>query len=355
MTTTHGFVALVKRQYDKLIAVVAVVVLLYALGTLVLSKGSNASEQQAYTQRLDSLKPVNPTMESLSLGVYSNALVHLDRPYRISIDPTQTSGFFIPESRIWCASRTCRYPIPRASTNCPVCSVAQPIEPTDDPGYDGDGGGIPDARERIFGLNPGVAADDRMDSDGDGFDNLAEFKAGTDLLDPKIHPDLLGLIRVEKIVATKLPLKFMGSTLLPDGRHRCQINIWEKGGTQANSYFVVEGDKIGKTDFKLLRYVETVEERFDPMMNKIRKFTVKKVEIGRGDKVTTLGLDENAVEADYKITLVQTLDGTRFEITGDGEFLIGEKKYRVISVDNQATTVVLRSDTDEVETMVPKL
>ena len=355
MTNTHGFIALVKRQYDKVIAVVAVTLLLLAISTLMLSRARNLTEEQDYERRLDALSPANPTLETVSLTLYSNALGHLERPFRISSDPSSTAKFFVPESRVWCASQSCRALIPRGSTNCPVCQILQPVEPTDDPNYDSDGGGIPDWWEIKYGLNPSDPKDDRIDSDGDGFDNYAEFKANTDPTDPKSHPDLIALLRVANIEATPLPIKFMGATRLPNGKTRVQINLWEGNGRQATSYFVVEGEKIGKTEFKLLRYIETTEERFDPMMNKNRIFTIKKVEIGRGLKVTTLGLDENAIEADYRIKLVQTLDGTSFEVAGDGEFRVGEKKYRVISVDNQAMTVVLRSDADALDVTVPRL
>jgi hypothetical protein len=355
LTATHGFVALLTRYYDKLIALVAFACLIGVLSILLLGKGREASEAQAYSNRIDSLKPENPEVEAISLVAYSNAMANLDRPYRIPIDSTRQAGFFIPETRIWCANRDCLALLPRAATECPVCQTVQPPEPTEVAGYDGDGGGIPDAWERKYGLNPHDPADDRLDSDGDGFDNLAEFKADTDPTDPKSHPDLLGLIRVERIVATRLPIKFMGATRLPNGQHRCQINMWEGGQQQATTYFVLEGEPIGKTEFKLLRYHETPEKRISPVTGTPMTFIDKMVEIGRGGKVIKLKLDENAVEADYKITLVQTLDGSRFEVAGDGEFKVGDKKYRVISVDNQATAVVLRSDADEVDVTIPKL
>ena len=52
---------------------------------------------------------------------------------------------------------------------------------------------------------------------------------------------------------------------------------------------------------------------------------------------------------------MQTLNNTRFDVAGDSEFLVGDKKYRVIAVDNQATSVVLRNLADGVETKVPGL
>ena len=45
---------------------------------------------------------------------------------------------------------------------------------------DGDGDGLSDAWEGLHGLNPSFAGDAAQDPDGDGFDNLAEYAAGTD-------------------------------------------------------------------------------------------------------------------------------------------------------------------------------
>ncbi len=354
MPATTGFAAFVGRFYDKLIALVAVAALLAAIGTLATGRRRGAAEEQAYFARLDELKPAHPTLDPVSLVAYSNALRHLASPYRIAIDPGRAAGFFVPESRVWCASRDCRKPIPVASTNCPVCQTPQPVDPITRKDYDGDGGGIPDQWENTYGLDPLKADDDIKDSDGDGFNNLAEFKADTDPLDPKSHPELLGLLRVEKIEATKLPVKFMAVTRMPNG-YRIQVNVMEPGATQPSTYFVVTNQMIGKTDLKLLRYIETKERRPSPVTKTLMDFTIQKVQIGRGGKVITLGLGEDASESDYKITFVQTLDGTRFEVAGDGGFTLDGKQFRVIAVDSQANSVVLRNDADKMETTVPRL
>ena len=354
MPANTGFIVFIKRFYDKLIALAAVVILLVGIGTLVIGRHRAAADQQAYVARLDALVPAHPTLEPISLVGYSNALRHLASPYRIAIDPGRAAGFFVPESRVWCASRDCRKPIPVASTNCPVCQTPQPVDPITRKDYDGDGGGIPDQWENTYGLDPLKADDDIKDSDGDGFNNLAEFKADTDPLDPKSHPELLGLLRVEKIEVTKLPIKFMAVTQMPNG-YRIQVNVLEPGATQPSTYFVVTNQMIGKTDFKLLRYIETTERRPSPVTKTLMDFTVKKVEIGRGGKVITLGLGEDVSESDYKITFVQTLDGTRFEVAGDGGFTLDGKQFRVIAVDSQANSVVLRNDADKMETTVPRL
>jgi hypothetical protein len=348
-----GFIVFIKRFYDKLIALAAVVILLVGIGTLVIGRHRAAADQQAYVARLDALVPAHPTLEPISLITHSNALRQLASPYRIAIDHERTAGFFVPESRAWCASRACRKPIPLDSTNCPSCQTPQPRELGDVEGYDGDGGGIPDKWEIKYGLDPFDPSDDIKDSDGDGFSNLEEYKAGTDPLDPKSHPDRLGWLRVQKIDVVKLPIKFMAVNKMPNG-NRIQMNVVEPGSMRARTYFVITNQMIGKTDFKLLNYIETRERVISPITKTPMDKVIQKVQIGRGGKVITLGLGEDASESDYTITFVQTLDGTTFQAAGDGEFTVDGKKYRVISVDNQATSVVLRNDADKVETTVPK-
>ena len=95
--------------------------------------------------------------------------------------------------------------------------------------------------------------------------------------------------------------------------------------------------------------------RLNEMFNREMPFTIKRVEIKRGDKSFILGVDEDSAEADYRITLLQTLDNSRLEVSGDGEITVGEKSYRVIAVDKRASTIVLRSDADAAGITIPKL
>src|SRR5262249_25462747 len=52
---------------------------------------------------------------------------------------------------------------------------------------DSDGDHIPDFWETAHGLNPTNSSDALLDTDGDGFNNLAEYLAGTDPLDPQSY------------------------------------------------------------------------------------------------------------------------------------------------------------------------
>lgn len=71
---------------------------------------------------------------------------------------------------------------------CATGGVAHMVLPVTDRDQDG----MDDRWERSHGLNSGNAADARQDPDGDGVDNLAEFKAGTDPFNADTDADGLG-------------------------------------------------------------------------------------------------------------------------------------------------------------------
>lgn len=355
MARTQGFGALLQRHYDKIVALLFLLALLGSVLHLVTSGARHRAEEADYAGRLDSLKPQFPVATPVSLQPYSNALNVLRRPFRISVDPDRPAGFFVPESRVWCVA--CRRPIALAATNCPYaeCAAIQPREATDAVGYDGDGGGIPDKDELKYGLKPADAADDVADGDGDGFNNLEEHLAGFDPNDPKSHPDLAAMLRVVEIVANRLPLMFMSATKMPDGRQRCQINVKPVGSAETLTHFVSEGEQIGGTEFKLLRYIETVERRPDPMMGgRERDFVSKQVVVARGKKEIVLPEGKQAVDTDYTIKLTLPRNNATYELTAESDFKLGDDKWRVISVDSVAHTVVLRNDADRRELTVPK-
>jgi hypothetical protein len=64
------------------------------------------------------------------------------------------------------------------------------------PDADGDGDGLPDSWEIIWGTDPG-AADAAADPDGDGMNNAEEFRAGTNPLDAKSRLEATGFQLLE--------------------------------------------------------------------------------------------------------------------------------------------------------------
>lgn len=81
---------------------------------------------------------------------------------------------------------------------------------------DRDRDGIPDDWESVHDLDPGDPADARIDSDGDGQDNLDEFLAGTDPRDSESH------LAIESVHAFGDEIRFRFKTL-PGRRYRVEV------------------------------------------------------------------------------------------------------------------------------------
>lgn len=79
-------------------------------------------------------------------------------------------------------------------------------EPQPIAGQDGDGDGIPDSVEETNGLDAVNSRDAHFDKDGDGFSNVEEFRAKTDMADPRSHPPLATLLRFHREITRAVPV-----------------------------------------------------------------------------------------------------------------------------------------------------
>ena len=73
---------------------------------------------------------------------------------------------------------------------------------------DDDNDGLPDDFEEANGLNPRSAHDARLDSDGDGLDNLTEYHFGTDINNPDSDGDGVGDY-AERAAAMMVPIQML--------------------------------------------------------------------------------------------------------------------------------------------------
>ncbi len=332
-----GNQSVVIEQYDKVLAVVVLAGLLFSLLWLTFSTDRRQREEDAYREAINALTPRRLEGTGFDLGVYSNAMQQLARPKQISADVAEV-GFFVPERRVWCVG--CAKPVAYAAEVCPFCGEEQP----DASGVvvsDTDGDGMPDVWERQYGFDPFDKNDAHGDADGDGFTNLEEYLSGTDPRDPKSHSDVDVLLRVKEIVTKRIPLVFQAKSAMPNGKFRCQFNR-QDGDRQ--SFWVDEGQPIGNTGFVLLSLEPLEEKRRDPTVG-IRSVDVSVARLQRltDEKVFELRINDEAF-AEVVVELVLPLDNTTYPVVSGGTFTLREARYRVISVDNKALTVVIESE-----------
>lgn len=93
---------------------------------------------------------------------------------------------------------------------------------------DGDSDGIPDSAEDAFNLNPLNAADALTDSDGDGRNNLQEYRSGMDLLRDDVPPELVPPVDLRLAATAPYTYVALGNAKaidIKDGAINTKINV----------------------------------------------------------------------------------------------------------------------------------
>jgi hypothetical protein len=344
------------RHYDKVIAVAALGFLSLSLVYLTNAGTTRKKREAAYTDQLDRLKPASGDMQAISLTEYEEAVRALRSPVQLDRADAMQVGFLTPERRVSCVMAECRKPIPYAAQTCPFCNGKQPIPPESDPGLDSDNDGIPDKIENKWGLNPNDPSDAAGDLDGDGFTNLEEYLAGTDLRDPKSHPALVTLLRVKELRGKPMPLIFSGVNRMPDGKLQLVFN---QTSPYARTHWVREGDAIGESGWAASGKVDIkFEERDDPTMpGGKRRVDVSTVEVKRlsDNKTVTLRIGETGKHTDIEALLTLSLDNTEYTVLEGGTFKLREETFQVVSVDSGKTSVTLENKANGIQKVIPKL
>lgn len=352
------------RQYDKLIAVAVLIVLLVSLFYLTQANSARKQEEATYDQQLSALKPSAGDLAAMDMAAYEAASKLSRSPFQLEALSAEKSGFLTPERRVTCVSPACQKPIPYDAEVCPFCQAKQPAAKPDTEGLDTDKDGIPDKVENEWGLNPQDPADAKGDLDGDGFSNLEEYLAKTDPKDKNSHPALVNLLRVKELRGKALPFIFSGVNKMPNGKNQLVFNLLSP---QRKTVYVAEDAQIGEivkatgkpeTDYVAGKVEPKFEERENPNMPGIKmKVDVSIVSVKRlsDNKEFKLKINQPGVNTDVEAVLVLTLDNSEYTALENGTFKMRDETYRVVAIDNAATSVVVENVANGQQKVVRKL
>lgn len=321
-----------QKHYDKLIVAGVFAFLAYSVTAYVSGKAALKSGDRRFDAELSSLKPAHPDVAKASDAMYVAALDAIKNP----AESSEKKSFLVAPERVFCVN--CKAPIPLKFDTCPYCEAAQPSETvTED--WDTDGDGLPDAWEKEHGLNPLEAGDALADADNDGFTNIEEYKAGTDIRDPKSHPPRADFLRVAKIDADTFPYVLRGKSLLPGGNYKFQFNTLAAGG---QTLYLKKGDPVGKTGFVFDSYEARREIIKRPGMPD-KEGDVYYVKLVKGADGIELCENGKPVSSTFVATFVCTKDREVVEYTaGRGEsFTFDGEKFTLKDIDRRAGSAVL--------------
>jgi len=333
-----------RERYDRALALFVLAVLLGSLTYLAARISMIRGIEEEFDQRLGSLAPRHPSAAAEDVSAFVAALEQISAPLLAPPSVCTNALLLVPEKRCICVD--CRRPIPYPAAACPFCEQPQPAEARERVDFDGDADGLPDAWERANRMNPFDASDAGLDSDGDAFSNLAEYRGGTDPNDPESYPPLDAELFIEKIQANPFRLLFRSKVRLPDGRYNFGINT----RSDSKTYFVKLGDEV--EGFKVVAYEEKTEtqNRGGVML----KVDVSVLTLKRGDRVINLTKGQDVSYEEYLVHFFFALDRSRFSVRPEEGFALRGKPFKVISVDTAKGSVLIRSEQDGKETPIER-
>ncbi len=335
------------KKYDKLIAFVVLAGVILSAVCFAMNLKSRTAAAATFTDNINNLKPAHPVAQAFDIGPYDETMNQLRRPRRLALPAKDTSGFFIPDIRVWCPR--CTKAIPENSTVCPAClsPLGDQVIPPETKIY---GDNIPITYEWVMkhNLNPTDASDAEKDFDNDGFTNLEEFLAGTNPRDAKSFPPIESKLLLKNIVSKPVGLVLTGASLMPGNTYKCQVN------DSVRTYFIVpteddakrgSGDKdlLTKHGYKATHFEKRSEKRETP--TGLRDVDTSILTILRVADGTKIQLVQDVVANEDIATLEMPLDKQTFDVAKGATFTLRGTEFLVIEIDSRQQTVVIENKT----------
>jgi hypothetical protein len=303
-----------KNQYDHLALLVGLLALI-ASAVLLLIKTGDAGRKVTAAE----LRAVNPRpVEALDAAPLDELEKAVAEPFQLS----EAQQRLLVSADIRISSVPDGLPIPFDAEVCPYTGTAQPVMVRQEE-RDSDGDGLPDGWETTYGLNPLNPSDAAGDLDGDGFSNLEEFEAGSNPVDAASFPPPSAKLRLARSQVNPFKLLFRGTSLLPNGDTKYQINL----RSLERTYFAAMNEEV--EGFLI--------EDFLPETPDGPTLVLK-----QGDKTINLVQGRVRDETAYSAILVFLVDGQVMRKNIGDDIQLLDKAYKV--VDIQQNRVVIRDE-----------
>ncbi|MEI6779363.1 MAG: Amuc_1099 family pilus-like system protein [Verrucomicrobiota bacterium] len=342
------------RYYDKVVVVVALVILLISLFWLI-TAGVNQKEQVVSYMRdeVGSLKSAKADLAAINMESYDTAVKSVTSPFKMKEEDDTKSGFLIPERRIRCANSICKKPIPFEAEQCWSCGEKQPQAKELSADVDTNGDGVPDKWLRDWGLPPDTDVSQSLHDDG--FSVLEEYKFKTNPRDKNAHPPYVEKLVLKELKSMRLPLVFRGVNIMPGGGKQMTFN-WS--GKLPRTYWVKENEPIGDTGYVAGEVTVKMEKRENPMTpGRLKVVDVSTVVLKRKSdgKEIVLQVDEVGKNTDVEATLDFLIDKLEFKLIENQEFKLRDETYRVITIETATNTIKVENTANGKQKVVRKL
>lgn len=384
----------IKKNYEKLIFSVLLVVFIFALVWLInnfanIDKSELEFNAKPAKPRLDFTKTEIIAKYNLAAKMGEIAVIEKIPGARVT-----RSGLLSPVPMAICPNpvgkpyevtdprtgktvmqqKLCNHLIPRAlfmdGKRCPYCGgeLHKPSEAKIG-SVDSDSDGIPDQDETEAGLSPTDPKDAFEDLDGDGFSNIVEYtgEAGavtldksSDMVDPKSHPSLAYRLYVKSIRQTLIPIAVKKVEAYGKNKKAWSALIeYSHPKGKRTEYFSIGQDVILKnTKYTIVDIIPKVVLRLDETVNRKMKFDESIVVLSsKKYKNIQAVVSKPLYEPAKKAKLVDRANHKSYTVRLTDKLTLGDdnvgfEEFNVKVIDDKKGTVTLGDVTNKTEFII---